>query len=408
MLTAADNELITRVGAGTPMGEYMRRYWLPATRSEAVPAGGEPTQVRLLGEDLIVFRGTDGSLACLDERCPHRLASLALAKPEGDRITCLYHGWQFGTDGTCVNVPTEPADKRADFAARVKVRNHPVAEAGGIVWIYLGEADTAPPLPDFEFANLPADHVTVVVGLTTCNWMQCLEGLVDTVHVGQLHQAWLPAITSSLASVSVESAPTYDIDTADFGLRACADRPRGDGSHYVRITEYVAPFWSFIPSGVKEDRVCMAVVPVDDTNTLQFYVFHNLTQPLDTEDPENSEVYRLLMETPDDFASSVRNKPKWGQDRASMGGDHFTGLPNIVLEDVALQESQGQIMDRTREHLGSSDQFVARTRRFLLKAARDLEASGTLHPDPATLDVRSVRALAVDIPEGQDWRTVTS
>lgn len=407
MLTAADNELLTQTGAGTPMGEYMRGFWLPAARSQAVGAGQEPYQLRLLGEDLILFRSTEGKVACLDLHCPHRRASLALAKPEGDRITCLYHGWQFGVDGTCVNVPTEPADKREAFAARVKVGSHPVTEAGGIIWVYLGDPEDAPPAPDFEFNNLPAENVVVVMGLTDCNWMQCLEGLVDTVHVGQLHQEWLPGVTSSLASVAVESAPTYEVEAADYGLRGCADRPRGDGTRYLRITEYVAPFWSFIPAGIDEDRTTMAVVPVDDTRTLQVYVWYNPTRPLDLEKSDGRSTFELLMQTPDDFSASLRGKPKWGQDRKALGGDHFTGIGNLVLEDVALQESQGPIMDRTKEHLGSSDQFVARTRRYLIKAAQEHSKTGRITPDPSELTLNGIRALSIDVPDGQDWRSIT-
>lgn len=405
MLSAADNDLLTQVGPGTPMGEYMRQYWMPAVRSAAVPAGGDPVQARLLGQDLVIFRGTNGDLGCVDEKCPHRRASLALAKNDGDRITCLYHGWQFGTDGTCVHVPTEPADKRGEFAARVKVKRHPVAEAGGMVWVYLGDPDNPPPLPDFEFNHLPADHVRPFVAVSTCNWLQCLEGLVDTVHVGQLHQSHVVGGKSQLGNVAIESAPTISTEECEYGIRSAADRKRPDGDSFVRVTAYLAPFWSFIPHGPTEDRVSMGIIPVDDHTTLQWYVWYDHSAPL-RDDTDLANYFEPLLRTPDDFSSSLRGKPKWGQDREALGRDHFTGIYNIVLEDVALQESQGVIMDRTQEHLGSSDAFVTKTRRLLLRSARKFQSDGTVFPDPRTISLRKVRALAVDMPAGQNWRSL--
>jgi phthalate 4,5-dioxygenase oxygenase subunit len=405
MLTAEDNDLVTQVGPGTALGGYMREFWMPALRSETVKAGGDPVKVRVLGEDIVVYRGRGGELASVNEACPHRRASLSLAYNDGDRITCLYHGWKFDTNGRCVDVPTEPAAKRAAFAARVKANRHPVAEAGGMVWVYLGDPSDAPPVPDFEFNLLPADHVKVMIGHSPVNWLQCLEGLVDTVHVGQLHQAWLPATTSQLGDVGVESAPSIVVEEAPYGLRCCADRPKPDGDHYVRITEYIAPFWSFIPHGPKEDRVSMGIVPIDDNNTHQFYIWYNPHEPL-KDGTDLAGVFELLLRTPDDFNSSIRGKPKWGQDRKALGGNHFTGISNLVHEDMAVQESQGRIMDRTREHLGSSDLFVTRTRRFLMKAARTHQAAGEAPCAPGKMSLRDIRAMAVDIGPDDDWHDV--
>jgi len=256
-------------------------------------------------------------------------------------------------------------------------------------------------------AVLEAAELHLLLSMVTpVNWLQCLEGLVDTVHVGQLHQAWLPATTSQLGDVAVESAPRYEIVDAPYGLRACADRGRPGGNHYVRVTEYIAPFWSFIPHGPKEDRVSMGIIPIDDTHTMQWYIWYDHNEPLH-EGTDLAGQFELLLETPDDFTTPLRGKPKWGQDRKAMGGDHFTGLPNIVLEDVALQESQGTIMDRTREHLGSSDQFVTRTRRLLIRAANRHHASGDVFP-AADTPLRAVRAMAVDIADGEDWQAATT
>jgi phthalate 4,5-dioxygenase len=404
VLSVEDNDLLTQVGPGTPMGEYMREFWVPVLRAERVRPGGDPVRTRVLGTDLVVFRSLDGELGCLDEACPHRRASLALGHNNGTTLTCLYHGWQFDTAGSRTHVPTEPTDRRAAFAARVPVHSYPAAEAGGMIWTYLGDPARVPPLPDLEFNLLPADQVRPMVGISPCNWLQCLEGLVDTVHVGQLHQAWLPGTTSQLGDVAVDSAPTIALEDAAYGLRSCADRPRPGGNHYVRITEYVAPFWSFIPHGPKEDRVTMGIVPIDDHNTMQWYVWYDHANPLH-DGTDLAAQFALLLETPDDFASSLRGKPMWGQDRRSLGADHFTGLSNIVLEDLAVQESQGRIMDRTRERLGSSDQGITRTRHLLMKAARSHRDAGTTFPDPHSVELSRVRALAVDLSDCEDWRT---
>jgi phthalate 4,5-dioxygenase oxygenase subunit len=245
-----------------------------------------------------------------------------------------------------------------------------------------------------------------MVGITPVNGLQCLEGLTDTVHVGELHQAWLPQTTGQLGDVAVESAPTIETVDAEFGLRSYADRRRPDGRHFVRITEYVAPFWSFIPHAPQDDRVTMGIVPIDDTHTLQWYVWYDPNGPLH-DGTDLAGQFELLLRTPDDFTASLRGK-KWGQDRAALGGDHFTGIHNVVLEDVALQESQGTIADRTQEHLGSSDQFVIRTRRLLKRAAQRYEEDGEVIGDPHTTSLRHIRALAVDLADGADWREATA
>lgn len=175
----------------------------------------------------------------------------------------------------------------------------------------------------------------------------------------------------------------------------------------MRITEYLAPFWSFIPHAPDDDRVSMGIIPIDDTHTLQWYVWYDPHRPLRA-GTDLAGQFELLLQTPDDFTSSLRGKPKWGQDRAAMGGDHFTGIHNIVLEDIALQESQGVIADRTQEHLGSSDQFVIHTRRLLLRAARRHQETGEVFANPHTTSLRHIRALAVDIPQGTDWRSITT
>src|SRR5579875_1102333 len=191
MLTKEENELLCRVGPGTPMGEFLREYWVPALRSEALVADGAPVRVRLFGENFVAFRSTDGRVGFFDEGCPHRCTSLALARNEDNALTCIFHGWKIDVSGKVVEVPSEPPERRAEFAAKVRVRHYPVREAGTIIWVYLGRREQPPRFTDFEFTHLPASHVRAYRAIMHSNWLQGLEGQLDSSHVGIMHQSWL-------------------------------------------------------------------------------------------------------------------------------------------------------------------------------------------------------------------------
>ncbi len=180
MLTKEHNELLTRVGPGTPMGDMLREYWVPACRSAKLEADGAPERVRLFGENFVAFRATDGRVGFIAEGCPHRCASMALARNEGNGLRCIFHGWKVNVDGECVDAPTEPVERREAFAKKVPVRSHPVREAGGMIWVYLGKhKDNPPRFPDYEFNNVPDSHVRPMRGLVKINWLQGLEALLE-------------------------------------------------------------------------------------------------------------------------------------------------------------------------------------------------------------------------------------
>lgn len=406
MLSAEDNDLLTRVEGRAPMGGMLREYWTPVVRSAAVEPGGAPVKVRVFGDDFITFRGEDGQLGFLAEACPHRGASLALGRVEGCAIRCIYHGWKIDSTGQVVDTPSEPQDRAADFAARVHTQSAPTVEAGGVVWVYLGGRTEPPPFPAFPFVGLPDDQVRPLAAETSCNWLQAVEGTLDSSHVSILHQAWLGQSKGNLGKAAVDSSPRYEFDIQDYGVRFAAIRTLENGDSYVRVTEFVMPWLAFIPTG---DEDCVAIIgtPIDDYNSRQWFIRWNPSHAL-TDDNDTHVWYEPLTAAPDDFTVLVRDKAMWGQDRQAMADGHFSGIENLVLEDVAIQESQGAIVDRSKERLGTSDLAVVRTRRMLLDTVRAHRDAGTV---PVGSDLgpalKSSAGLAFTVGPDVDWREAT-
>ncbi|MFZ2175603.1 MAG: Rieske 2Fe-2S domain-containing protein [Rhodococcus sp. (in: high G+C Gram-positive bacteria)] len=406
MLSHEDNELLTRVEGSAPMGAYLREYWTPAVRSERLVADGAPVKVRLFGENFVAFRATDGNVGFLDEACPHRGASLALARNEDCALRCIYHGWKIDTSATVVEVPSEPAERSADMAQKIKVRYYPSKEAGGVVWVYLGSQTEAPPFPRFPFADVPADHVRSLVAETHCNWLQAVEGTLDSSHVSILHQSWLGQSSGSLGETAEDSAPRYESDDTGYGIRFAAIRHTDADRMHVRVTEFVMPWTAYIPTG-DEDRIAIIGTPIDDEHSRQWFIRWNDDHPL-TEDTDTHFWYHDLTVAPDDFTALARNKDNWGQDRALMSEGHFSGFKNLILEDVAIQESQGPIVDRSREKLGTSDIAVVKTRRLLLNSVRSHQQGGEVfgHQDP--LARPSSAGVAMTLGQSDEWRAVAT
>ena len=403
MLSHEDNELLSRVGKGTPMGVLMRRMWMPVCRAPFLEPGGAPRRIRLLGEDLIAFRVADGRVGVRDELCPHRLCSLALARNEGSSLQCLYHGWKFDVSGEVVDVPTEPADRQAAFAATIPKRHKPVKEAGGIIWAWLGE-DEPVPFPNFNWLNIPVEQLQSRVGIANCSWLNGLETALDSAHVGVLHANAINNEeyvhkSDTLELCTEDKAPHFEFINEPYGYREAALRHLAGSAKYARVREFVLPFYSFIPVGPRtDDQLVTFYVPVDDYHSAHWDVRYNLMGPMklswfDGEDPDN------YME----HYGSIGNA--FHQDRESMAKGNFTGLTSIRHEDAAVGMSQGAIPDRTQEYLCSTDLSIVRGRRLLLKAAKDI-ADGK---DPKSLapsyDFSELRAIEEIVPEGADWRT---
>jgi nitrite reductase/ring-hydroxylating ferredoxin subunit len=395
MLTVAENELITRTGAGTPGGTFLRRFWYPILTSDDLTAGGAPRRVRLLGEDLVAFRGSDGRAGLLDEACPHRRASLALARNEDCALRCLFHGWQIDVAGNVVDVPSEPDGIR--FASKVKARSYAVREVAGVIWAYIGAGEPGQ-FPSFAFTALFESQIRITRALIRCNWVQIVEGFLDSSHISHLH-ASIPADPTYYQMKMADGAPSFDVEITPYGLYAAAIRNIGDGKRYARVTEMVMPSTGFIPAprapGPAYESYpenALIVVPIDDVTSVQWWIRYS----------RHAEHAGNLFGG--GWVQRFESDALWGQDREKVEAGHATGLASLAMEDIAMAESQGPIADRSQEYLGSSDSVITRFRRMLIEQFRGY-AGGRVPPSLAgDLPYESRRAHAVIHSESVDWR----
>jgi len=385
---------LTRVGPGTVMGELMRQYWIPAAMSSELKADGAPVRLLLLGEKLIGFRDGAGRVGVMDHRCPHRCASLFLGRNEGNGLRCVYHGWKFDVEGKCVDMPSVPSHQ--DFKDKVRAKAYQVTERAGIIWVYMGAAAKAPPFPEIEAALLPDSELTVVFGQRSCNFMQALEGDIDTSHFGFLHGGHVDASElpeDNLLRYTVQNrTPEYYVADSDWGTTYAAHRQAGDGRTYWRFANFLMPFWTQTPQGEFPHQVDIrAWVPMDDTHTMFVHLSWNgRKRAIGTVKKDGSPLpgfgfgHRYQPNTTDwhgRWRLQDGEANDWGIDReAQLANTIYTGIDNIHMQDQAVTESMGPITDHGFEHLAPSDQMVARTRRRLLQAARALRDKGVLPP----------------------------
>jgi phenylpropionate dioxygenase-like ring-hydroxylating dioxygenase large terminal subunit len=405
-MRAEDNDLLTRVSGAAPMGRFMREnFWVPAVLAETVKAGGKPHRVQLIGGSYVVFRGHSGKAGCFDEACPHRGASLALARNEDDALRCIYHGWKFNVEGRMVACPTEPGDEEA-FCKKVKIKQHPTREAAGIIWVWLGASEPAP-FPAFEFNDLPASQVVAVRQKLAYNWLQGLEGTMDSAHVNVLHEEWIGTLAQGKGGAEVaakKKAPRYEIDDRPYGFRYAAHRDLDAGRTYTRVNVFVAPWMGFICPGDTPDgdRTLIMAVPCDDVSNLHFMVRYNPFKPL-------TSYYFTRFSDPNDWPPHPPGGPdeSWGQDRELMKRGGLTGFTNVTTEDFAVGLSMGPIVDRTKEHLNAGDQAIVRLRRQLLAAVKDFESGQRpALAQTSQIDYSEVRPVADNIAAGADWRAL--
>jgi len=429
MLTREENELLCRVEGDAPMGTMMRRYWLPAIPSAELVADGAPKRVRLLGEDLVAFRDTNGKVGLLDENCPHRGASLVLARNEACGLRCLYHGWKLDVEGRVLETPPEPDSlPRAgrgelNFKDKVRALAYPVHEAGGLVWAYLGPRESEPPPMDFEFTHFPESHVLVLSAITSCNWAQALEGVIDSSHTNYLHSnAVRPADTGKGVSIykedanlerpSNDGAPKVEAQNTPYGFRYAAIRKPlvdADKNRYIRVTLFAAPCYAIFPA---PDRwiFLQAFVPVDDTHTRFVFVMVKRDEPFTAEQRVTHAKRSGLLagHDLDEEGRPIRNRANnWLQDREAMKGGSFSGITGVNTEDITMQESMGAIYDRSKEHLGTSDVAVIRMRRLMLDSLRAFIADGSTPLGLAEpVQYAKLRAEEAMIPIDAPWQTV--
>jgi phenylpropionate dioxygenase-like ring-hydroxylating dioxygenase large terminal subunit len=410
MLTREENVRITRVGAGTPMGTTLRRYWIPALlASELAGPDCPPVRVKLLGEELVAFRDTEGRIGLLDEFCPHRRASLFFGRNEECGLRCVYHGWKYDVSGRCVDMMNEPADN--NFSHKIRTTSYPTAELGGVIWAYMGPAELEPPLPKFAWTQSPATHRHVSKVVEECNWLQALEGGIDTSHAPILHRA----ITTSTKRAGINptsafvrgKAPTLVVDLTDWGYQYAGLRPLDDADMHIRTYHFVLPFHQIRPSQIHSGAPAVAGhiwVPMDDENTM-VYNWHHSAEPLDAEDRRE----RRSGNGPDHvdqttFRSKANRQNNYLLDRQVQKTETFTGIDGINTQDRGIQESMGRIVDRSKEHLGPADKAIIQARRLLLAAIKTVQEGGT--PRGIQETYYTLRASEGVVPRDADWRTI--
>jgi phthalate 4,5-dioxygenase len=419
-MTREENELLCRVEGDAPMGQLMRRHWVPACLAEEVAEpDGTPVRVRLFGEELVAFRDSNGRLGVLDEHCPHRRASLALGRNEECGLRCLYHGWKMDVDGNIVDMASEPSGSR--IGDKVKHKAYPVHEAAGFVWTYLGLPDTMPAFELPAFGPTATARVSTVKIHVPCNWAQIVEGQIDSAHSSSLHSSdMVPANVDAAKATdttwlrpSTDKAPRMQCENTSYGFRYAAIRKpihNADTHDYVRTTVYIAPFTCLIPPN-NAYNVATVIVPEDDLNTAFYFIAWS-----DGEKPGiDQEAWRKFNRAQPgvDLTADFRNlralDNNFGQDRTAMKHGSFTGIVGIPNQDIAMWETMGRIADRTKDWLGTSDIAVARFRRLMVDAAKTMRdggpALGTTKPHIAHADIASFEGV---VPKTADWRTLGS
>jgi phenylpropionate dioxygenase-like ring-hydroxylating dioxygenase large terminal subunit len=413
MLSREDNALLTRVGPGTPMGSLLRCFWLPfALARELAGADCDPLRVRLLGEDLVAFRDSTGTPGLLAANCPHRGASLFFGRNEEGGLRCVYHGWKFDTSGTCLDMPNEPAE--SDFKHKVGAVAYPVQERGGVLWAYLGPPADVPGPPELEWTHVPASHRYVSKRIQACNYLQNVEGEVDSSHVSFLHSkgsapdsAGIQDLRSTLPDyMARDRAPRFFVLPTEYGMMIGARRDAEEDSYYWRVTQFLMPTYTMIPVPVGAPVSFTAATPMDDESMLGFTVTWHPERPLREDEIGQIESWLgVHTEVDPRTFKPVRNKDNdYLIDRAyQRSGRSYTGIRGIREEDLAVQESMGTVCDRTIEHLGSADLAVIAMRRRLLEAVRGLAERGERPYEARNADAYRVRSAALVLPREVVW-----
>lgn len=408
MLSHEDNELLVRTGPGTPMGAYMRSFWMPALLESELPENdGKPVRIRLLGEDLVAFRDSKGRIGLLDEHCPHRGSSLALGVNGECGLRCLFHGWKFDVNGQCLDTPAEPDSSRLAKAMRVKA--YPVRTAGGMIWTYMGPKESEPPFPHFPWFDMPEGHCEAFKVIYECNYAQALEGAVDSSHAGVLHRQ-TPWGEEAKYAHERDLQPKLEVEFTNYGMRYCAVR-RDEGLGHARITQVPLPFYTFIPPDGgnapefrRDRRLINVFVPRDDVTTWHIQFFYDENYRIDRE----HRIEEAGTRHDENFFKLVGKRQWYGQDRDMMRTENMSGITGIAAQDHAVSETMGLIADRTKEHLGRSDMAVVAWRRLILKAVKDMQQTGT-PPVAASLpiDWHEVTAETFTFPlEEMSWKDV--
>jgi phthalate 4,5-dioxygenase oxygenase subunit len=402
MLRKEQNDLLTQTGPGTAMGAMFRSYWLPALLAEELPANDcAPVRVRLLAESLLAFRDSNGRFGLINEFCAHRGVSLWFGRNEEGGIRCPYHGWKYDVTGQCVDVPSEPFEN--GFCQRIKLKGYPLVEQGGVLWTYMGPADRQPPLPEFEFSRVPASQSYTSKRLQECNWLQAMEGGIDSSHVSWLHRGNLnsdPLFKGAKGNQYNlnDVRPVFEVVPSDGGLLIGARRNAEQGNYYWRITPWVMPCFTMVPPRGDHPVHGHFWIPIDDESCWAWSFDYHPVRALSTEEIEAMRAGKGIhvATIPGTYLPLANKGNDYLMDRAKQkAGRAYSGIEGIGMQDASLQESMGPIADRTRENLSSTDNGIVMARMRLMKAARALADKGETPPgvDPAHHRVRSAAVI---------------
>jgi phthalate 4,5-dioxygenase oxygenase subunit len=406
MLSRDENELLTRVGPGTAMGQLMRCYWMPTLLSEEISTPDcAPVRVRLLGEDLVAFRDSNGRVGLLGEHCAHRGTSLFFGRNEECGLRCIYHGWKYDVDGNVLETPAEPAE--SDFRKKLRHTAYPCQEIAGMIFAYMGPMEKIPLMPRYEWFELAEAQLYPVKSFLECNYLQGIEGDFDSSHTSFLHNNNI----QNTERLKRDGAPTLAAEDTSYGMRAISIRKFGAEQIYVRTSPYIMPSFSIVPgpptAKFEEDdlRGFRFWVPIDDSSTW-LYILNMRKQPFD--DAERQSL-RSWIES--DYRRKRNLHNDYLIDRELQRTRLYSGIQsvNAAEQDGCATETMGPIYDRSKEHLGYSDKTIVALRKMLLNAVRDL-AEGKEPPhivrDAQQNDFSRLRSIKGILPVNADWREI--
>ena len=379
MLTKEENRYMTETGPGTPMGDFMRRFWHPVLLSEELlEPDCPPKRTTILNEQLVAFRDTDGNVGLVDNNCPHRRASLFFGRNEEAGLRCVYHGWKFDVNGDCVDMPSEPAE--SNFKDKVKIKSYPCREGAGMVWAYMGPPELQPEMPKLEYLDMPQDQYVATKVMYESNYVQVIEGEIDTVHASILHSN-LDSLDRSSTATTVGGRYSYRdrparffVEDTDSGILIGARRNAEEDSYYWRISRFLYPYITMIPREPHGSARSGLIVPIDDENCWFFWVRWNPYRPLEADEVRTYELMKASL-APVTYLGQANKRNDYMIDRELQKTVNYTGIPqnNARAQDAAMTDSMGTIVDRSHEHLGTTDMAIIRMRRRLVQGARELE-----------------------------------
>ena len=410
MLRKEQNDLLTQTGPDTPMGKMFRAYWIPALHAEELPENDcPPVRVKLLSERLLAVRDSEGRYGLIDEFCAHRGVSLWFGRNEQCGIRCPYHGWKYDVTGQCVDVPSEPEE--SGYAKKIKLKSYPLIKIGDVLWTYMGPADKQPPHPEWEFALVPPEQTFTSKRLQECNWLQAMEGGIDSSHVSFLHSGALntdPLFKGSKGNQYNlnDKKPVFEVVEQPGGLYIGARRNAEEGSYYWRITPWVMPSFTMVPPRADHPMHGHFWIPIDDENCWAWSFDYHPVRAL-TKDERQAMIDGMgihVRYVPGTYRPLANKDNDYLMDRdAQRKGITYSGVEGIAMQDASLQESMGPICDRTKENLVSTDNGIIMARHRLMKAARALAEKGVMPPgvDP---EHHRVRSAALVLPPDQPYK----